>query len=245
MEAGGRVTAIEGGNKHNAIPREAEAVVVLNDEQVAPVRARVEKEFAAVRAEYAVSDPDMALEISEVAVPAQVWTQRTMDTALHLIEALPHGVIAMSLDIPGLVETSNNVAVVKAQDGQLVVTTSTRSSIGSALEAVRLQIHAVARLAGVAIQQEPAYPGWKPNLKSEVLGVLREVHREVKGEEPELKAVHAGLECGIIGEKVPGMDMVSFGPQIEFPHSPSERVHIGSVAEFWKVLTRALERLAA
>ncbi len=158
--------------------------------------------------------------------------------------ALPHGVFAMSYDIPGLVETSNNLATVATGGDEAAIGLSTRSSIVSALKALRDKIRTAAELAGAAVEENEPYPGWKPNLDSKLLAVVKAVHVREFGKEPALKAIHAGLECGIIGEKYPGMDMVSFGPWIEHPHSPEERVNIPSVETFWKVLRAVLAELA-
>ena len=165
-------------------------------------------------------------------------------TGLQLLSTLPHGVDAMSYDIPDLVETSNNVATAKSDAETLVITTSTRSSVDASLDALRRRIRAGGQLAGAQIEEFAAYPGWKPNLRSHLLDVVKSAHLNELGTEPDVKAIHAGLECGIIGKKVPGMDMISFGPIIEFPHSPDERVHISSVERFYRLLTATLASLA-
>jgi dipeptidase D len=239
-----RLAALEGGGKHNAIPREAFAVVVAAAAQLAAIRRALETEAAAVRDEYRSADPEMRFEVADAPLPATAWDDVTSHTVLHLLTGLPHGVIAMSHDIPGLVETSTNLATVAVRDGHLAVGLSSRSSVASALRALRLRICAIAALAGAAVQEPAGYPGWKPNLASPLLDVLKRVHRRMLGTEPEVKAIHAGLECGIIGERVPGMDMISFGPQIEFPHSPDERVRIDSVERFYRLLTAVLAELA-
>jgi dipeptidase D len=238
-----RIASLEGGNKHNAIPREASAVLVVEGD-VATLRATLTSEFDAVKAEYAAADPGMALELLDSAAVGQAWTSDTGVHVVHVLEALPHGVLAMSLDIPGLVETSNNVATVTLKDGKLVIGNSSRSSLMPALRAVQRRLKAIAQLANADVVERHGYPGWKPDLSSPLLGVVREVYTQVHGREPAMRAVHAGLECGIIGEKVPGMDMISIGPQIEFPHSPAERVRVPSVAMFWELLRRTLQRLA-
>ncbi|HEX9106912.1 MAG TPA: M20/M25/M40 family metallo-hydrolase, partial [Longimicrobiales bacterium] len=199
----------------------------------------------AVKAELQTADPDLSCEVKDAAAPATAWTAQATVTALRLLEALPHGVLGMSPDIPGLVETSTNVATVAVDGDRLVVGTSSRSSVGSALRATQRRIAAVGELAGAEVEQGNGYPGWKPDLKSPLLAVVKSVEQEVYGREPKVVAVHAGLECGIIGEKIPGMDMVSIGPQIEAPHSPNERVHIESVGRFWHLLTTVLDRLSA
>jgi dipeptidase D len=238
-----RLAGFQGGNKHNAIPREAAAVVLVRGEDEAALRAALERELAAVRLEYAVADGGIVLALSGSAAPARAWGEACGTRALHLLEALPHGVLAMSQDIAGLVETSTSLATARVEGDALVLVCSTRSSINPALAAVRRRIRAIGLLAGAAVEEKEAYPGWKPELASPLLAVVQAAHRAVMGREPRLEAVHAGLECGIIGEKVPGMDMVSIGPRIENPHSPDERVRIESVERFWRVLTDVLERL--
>lgn len=238
-----RLASIEGGNKHNAIPREASAVVVVESDPKGFSDA-VLAEFRAVKTEYAVADPDMDLAVAEERSTSSAWSSASTSQVLRLLEALPHGVLAMSMDISGLVETSTNVATVAAQDDKLVIGTSSRSSVMSALHATQRRIRAIGQLAGADVDAGSGYPGWKPNMSSKLLQVVSEVHEQVQGRKAEVVAVHAGLECGIIGEKLPGMDMISFGPQIEFPHSPNERVQIESVGRFYRLLGAVLERLA-
>jgi dipeptidase D len=240
----GSVTAIAGGNKHNAIPREAWATVVMPEAAAAEHLARLRADFEGVRAEYRVPEPGMDLRVAPVATPGQVWAESSAVRVLDLLVALPHGVVAMSNDIAGLVETSTNLAAVKHDDDALQVLTSSRSSGASGMSWIRAKIEAVAALAGAEAHHRDGYPGWKPDLDSELLGVVRDVHERVLGVVPHVEAIHAGLECGLIGEMVPGMDMISFGPQIEFPHSPSERVKVDSVERFYRLLTETLRELA-
>jgi len=237
---------LSGGNKHNAIPREAFATVVLpgGADELNALRAKLEKEFEAIAAEYRPAEPDMKFELAEGDLPAEVWDDATTAAVLRLVHGLPHGVVAMSYDIAGLVETSTNLAIVAASEGKLVIHMSSRSSVASALEGLRQRIAAIATTAGAEVIQEEGYPGWQPDMNSKVLDVVKNLHQEVLGSTPEVGAVHAGLECGIIGEKFPGMDMISFGPQIEFPHSPDERVKVGTVNGFYRLLTATLEKLA-
>jgi dipeptidase D len=238
------LAGLEGGNKHNAIPREAFATVVVAKGERDELVAELEQEIALITDEYRPAEPAMKLATSEVDLPQSMWDDASTEKVLHLVTALPHGVLAMSYDIPGLVETSTNLATVAEKDGALVIGLSSRSSVDSALRALRQRIRATATLAGAAVEEGNGYPGWKPNLESHLLAVLKEVHQRELNVEPEVKAIHAGLECGIIGEKVPGMDMISFGPQIEFPHSPDERVKIDSVDKFYRILAVTLEELA-
>ena len=206
--------------------------------------AALRAEFDAIREEYRPVDPGMQLAVGDAGHADSAWSRETTATVLRLIASLPHGVAAMSYDIPDLVETSNNLATVKGSNGSLVITTSSRSSVDAELEALRRRIRATGELAGAGVEEHPAYPGWKPNLDSPLLEVVKTVHTRELGSTPDVKAIHAGLECGIIGKKVPGMDMISFGPVIEFPHSPDERVHIGSVGRFYRLLTSTLAELA-
>ncbi|MFN7942844.1 MAG: aminoacyl-histidine dipeptidase [Thermoanaerobaculia bacterium] len=233
-----------GGNLHNAIPREAEALVrVAAGDREAFGRA-LEAELAAIRAELATVDPGLKWEIGPGTAPPEVMSDETTQKVLAALVALPHGVLRMSDDIPGLVETSTNLATVKTEAGRLRIFQSNRSSVMSALRATQRRVGAFAELAGGDANQMDGYPGWKPDLDSPLLATLKSVHRRVLGSDPSVKAIHAGLECGILGERFPGMDMISFGPQIEFPHSPDERVLIPSVDRFWRLLGAVLEELA-
>ncbi|MEE8595110.1 MAG: aminoacyl-histidine dipeptidase [Gemmatimonadota bacterium] len=239
-----RVADLSGGNAHNAIPREASATVVLKGEkEVARFRGRLEEELDTIVHESSTVDPGMTFEVTEVSTPPTVWDEVTTRRGLALLTTLPHGVVRMSPDIPGLVETSTNLAVAARRNGDLDILLSSRSSVASALRALRQRIRSAGSLAGAEAEEEDAYPGWEPDVGSRLLGVVKEVYAEHLGE-PEVGAIHAGLECGIIGEKYDGMDMVSFGPQIEFPHSPDERVKIDSVQSFYVVLRALLERLS-
>ncbi len=239
------LASFAGGSAHNAIPREATATVVVPEStDAATLSMAIQVEFQAAREEIRSADPGPALSIGKTEVPAECWDDDTTTRVLALLVGLPHGVLSMSYDIEDLVETSTNLAVVGEKDGKLSVLMSTRSSVASALEATRRRLRATATLAGAQIEEEAGYPGWKPDVDSRMLKVVKGIHEELAGQEPEVGAVHAGLECGIIGEKYPGMDMISFGPQIEFPHSPDERCKIPSVATFYELLKTTLERLA-
>ncbi len=239
------LVALRGGNAHNAIPREAEATIVIPPDTTDSIQGRLACELEAIEIELKTVDPGFSWSVTESLTQEReainaVGTAR----ALELVTALPHGVLTMSPDIDGLVETSTNLAVVADEADRVRILTSSRSSVMTALAAVRQRIRAIGALAGAEVVEKDGYPGWKPDVSSEVLALMSEVYEAKTGDEPEVGAVHAGLECGIIGEKYPGMDMISFGPQIEFPHSPDERVKIDSVEPFWRVLVATLERLA-
>ncbi len=242
---GFRLAGIGGGNLHNAIPREASALVVCEPADAESLRRSIGGELEAIADEYRPAEPGLTHRIAATTTPAEAWTSAVTDHALALLDALPHGVLAMSYDIPGLVETSTNLATARTSGGELAIGLASRSSVASALAATRRRIRSIGELAGCRVSEGNGYPGWKPDLDSPVLAVLEKTCARVLGSAPEVGAVHAGLECGIIGEKIPGMDMISFGPTIEFPHSPDERVEIASVGRFYELLTTALEELAA
>jgi dipeptidase D len=237
------VGALRGGRMHNAIPREATALIFVSPADRAAVTTALDRETAAIRAELP-GEPDLRLEVRAETAPDSAWTEAAGRKALALVAALPHGVLAMSQDIPGLVETSTNLASVETTGGSLTVLSSSRSSVDSALGAVRQSIHAAADLAGARVEEPRGYPGWKPDPGAALLRTFCTLHQKLTGKEPELKAVHAGLECGIIGEKVPGMEMISFGPQILGAHSPDERVNVASVERFYRLLVATLSELA-
>jgi dipeptidase D len=237
------VGSLRGGGKHNAIPREASALLFVRPEDRDAVTKSLETEAAAIAAELP-AEPGLRLDVRPAAQPASTWTEESGRKALALVQALPHGVIAMSQDIPGLVETSTNLASADPRPAALTLLLSTRSSVDSALRATRQRIRAAADLAGAAVEEGRGYPGWKPNPGTALLKTFRALHERITGKDPALRAVHAGLECGIIGEKVPGMEMISFGPLIQGAHSPDERVHVASVERFYHLLTAMLAELA-
>jgi dipeptidase D len=239
-----RIGSFGGGNAHNAIPREVSAVMVVPKANGIPttVKETLTSELEASAAELAAVDPGMSFEVADAPLPADALTEISTRQLLSLVTALPHGVMAMSNDIEGLVETSTNLAVVREEEGRAFVLMSSRSSVMSALEALRQRIRSFADLSGADLEAKDGYPAWQPDVSSTLLQMVKDVHQRIAGE-AEIGAVHAGLECGIVGEKYPGMDMISFGPQIDFPHSPDERVKVPSVGEFYEVLKAVLAEL--
>jgi len=236
---------LEGGNKRNAIPREAWADLAVDPACLRPLGAFFKKAFEKIRVEYKAVETEIKYSFGKSETPsAYALTADSQRAFLNGLLAIPHGVIAMHPEIIGLVETSTNLAIVHPRRSDVQIICSTRSSIASALEATRNVIRSVSELAGAKISQPEGYPGWMPDLQSPLLQTLKGVYEKTFGKQPEIKAVHAGLECGIIGEKYPGMDMISFGPTIKNPHSPDERAHIGSVEKFWRFLKTALDALA-
>lgn len=239
-----RLVAIEGGDKHNAIPREAFALVAIPAEGAAAFESRCAELLAGFRTEFASAEPDLQLTATrEAQAPAEALTDASTMAAARLLLALPHGVLAMSRDLPGLVETSSNVARVRTEKDALSILASSRSSNMSALDGVVAQIRSVGALAGAAVEPNKGYPGWQPNMASPLLAVAKSAWIKEFGTEPKFTAIHAGLECGIIGEKYPGIDMISFGPTIRWPHSPAECVSIetvGKVTRFSRALLDAV-----
>ncbi len=238
------IISIEGGSKHNAIPREAVALLACPPVQVRTLTTVLKKAFDKIKVEYKAVEPGAAYALEPVSGKDFALTQDCQRTILDFLTAVPHGVIAMHPEIAGLTETSTNLAIVKTGAKELIVLCSTRSSVASALEAARGIIKSVCALAGARAELKDGYPGWMPNLGSPLLKKLQDIYRASFGKDAEVVAVHAGLECGIIGEKFPGMDMISFGPTMKNPHSPEEHVHIGSVDKFWTFLTTALDGLS-
>lgn len=240
-----KLVAFSGGDKHNAIPREAGATILLPAGQKAKAAEVLSKIQGDLKATFSNTDEGVKIEMASAKAAGQPLTKDSRDKFLCLVMAMPHGVLTMSQDVAGLVETSTNLAVAKLEDNQGVLHESSRSSVAPLLAQAQDEIISLTRLAGAAPEDGGGYPGWQPNMDSKVLARAKAVHEKVTGKVPEVKAIHAGLECGIIGEKMGGMDMISFGPLMEWPHSPSERVKIDSVERFYTFLKALLEDLAA
>ncbi len=240
-----QVAEIAGGSKRNAIPREAEATILLDPSDTRRGNKIISEFVEEALTEYKENDGGLKIEFNKKEKSFdQVFTKDFIAKTVNVILALPHGVVAMSPDIPNLVETSTNLATIIMEDGGLKLETSQRSSIESARAYVSSSVESVFRLADAKVLFESSYPGWKPNLDSEVLLISKGVHKKLFGQEPEIKAVHAGLECGLLGDKYPGLDMVSLGPTIQGAHSPDERVNIDDVEKFYTLLKGILLELA-
>jgi len=244
-DLGVEIASLAGGNKHNAIPREADAVVAVASARLGDLRALAAAEQSRALPEFATSDPKLSISVEPADAPRAVFARSDRDRVVALLVALPNGVLSMSRDIKGLVETSNNLATVRAGAGVAETLTSSRSSVMPALRATLDQVASIARLAGAESAKESAgYPGWQPNMASPLLAICKRVQKTLTGSEPQVAAIHAGLETGLIGEKIPGIDMISYGPDIRGPHSPDERVKISSVARFWEYHKAVLAELA-
>ena len=238
-----RLASLTGGTAANAIPREAAAVVLLPDLQVEAFTEYVQAFEATVKSELSAVEPDLSVELVVFESPDQVMDESFQAVLLDALYANPQGVMRMSDALAGLVETSNNLGVVNAQDGQLEVVCTPRSSVDSALEDISQMIASVWELAGYQVVFADYYPGWNPNPDSPILGLMEATYQELYGEEPEVMAVHAGLECGVIGAKYPGMDMISIGPTLSDVHSPAERLFIPSVGHVMELLMEVLQNI--
>lgn len=242
---GVRISSLEGGNKSNAIPREAEAIIYVPVKKLNDVSAVVSQYNSIIREELATVEPELSVFIDEVKSKkkGKVLKKIIQKKLLQTISALPHGVIKMSADIKGLVETSTNVAIIQTDMKNIALTTSQRSSVASEIEEIVHTVASIFKLGGAEVETTEGYPGWKPNMDSQILKIAKDTYKSLYGKKPDVKAIHAGLECGIIGEKYPGIDMVSFGPTLEGVHSPDEKIYIDSVEKFWNFLLAILNNV--
>jgi dipeptidase D len=243
QEHGALLADVQGGDKHNAIPRESSATVVLPAARLETARESLTTRYRAMAAAFA-HETTLQMSCRETALPTRTLSGASSAAAVHMLTAIPHGVLAMSRHLPGLVETSSNLAAAHIHNNLLTVHTMSRSSVPQALLSAMEQIAAIGSLAGGRCERGPSYPGWHPDPHSKILTVVEKTYEEICGSKPARTATHAGLECGVIGEKFPGMDMLSFGPDIINAHSPDEAVNIPSVATFWNILIGTLRKVA-
>ena len=238
------IAEVNGGSAQNAIPREATALVVPTDSsREGELKSAVAAAEAGYKADLGGFDPGLQITVEKAERPGKVLEASDAKQTVALLASLHHGVLAMSPDVDGLVQTSTNLAIVSTKGDVVEIVTSQRSAIESSMLAAARMVATVCGLAGFEVEHGGKYPGWKPEPNSEIVKKLQEVHKKLFGEPAKLIAMHAGLECGVIGEKYPGMQMVSFGPTIVDPHSPNERVQISSVESFWNYLKLVLESL--
>ena len=235
------IVSLRGGGKHNAIPREAEFILALAPGDIPRLKEAAAKVEVDARGLYTEDKP-----VRVVVEELKEKPSRVLKDGIRIIRgllAMPHGSQEMSTVVPGMVETSTNLAAVTMDDKKLYVLTSQRSAAGYKRDIISRRVKAQLELMGCTVEYESEYPSWEPNPDSPLLRFAAEVYREVRKKEPHLTAVHAGLECGVIADKVPGMDLVSFGPDLEGAHSPDERVSIPSTEAFWSFLKELLARL--
>ncbi len=231
------------GNLRNALAREAFAVFTVLRENEKPLLDYAARFSADIKAELRVTEPDLNFNIVPVSLPDTVVYDVLQADLLDALYACPHGVIAMSREIPDFVETSTNLASVKFLDKKILITTSQRSSVESSKKDIADMVASVFYLMQANVEHSAGYPGWKPNPDSEILRVTADAYRRLFSQEPQVLAIHAGLECGLVGAIYPGMDMVSFGPTIKGAHSPDERLDIESTVKFWDLTLEVLKNI--
>jgi len=242
-----RLAYVEGGSLRNAIPREAAAVITIPADSYQDVQDLVDRYEDLFLSEYDGVETDLHFTAQEVECPKKEMPEDVQDFLIHAVTLCPHGVYRVIPEAPDIVETSNNLAMIRSQISedkcQIEVQCLTRSSVESRKEELQSVIQSAFSLAGAEVKFSGAYPGWKPNLKSRLLATMKSVYEKEFGAEPRVVIIHAGLECGIIGAKYEGMEMISFGPTIEHPHSPDERVNIATVQKFYRFVQAALQQL--
>lgn len=238
---GARLAQIEGGNLRNAIPREAFAVVVVPETKKDDFKDFVRDFEENARLMFREADPGLSITAGATKMPYHLIDADTQARLYQSVNELPNGMIAMLKDMPTVVETSTNLAIVRSKEGNIFIACLLRSSVDENKMDLAGRMTAILKDAGADVKVSGEYPGWKPNVHSPILETMKEVYRVKFGKIPEVKVIHAGLECGILGSKYPHWDMISFGPTIRGPHSPDEKVHIASVGLFWEYLLETLK----
>ncbi len=238
-----KISRINGGGLRNAIPRESEAVVVVDDFQVKAFKAEIDNEIEAIKAEFSALELWLKIEVTQVDLPEAVMEEEAQQKLLQAVYAAHNGVYRMSPEIAGLVEASNNIAKVEVLDGKITIQCLTRSSVESSKKDLGNSLYSTFQLAGFEVELSGEYPGWAPDRNSDILKVLDELYQKINNEKAHIAACHAGLECGIIGNHYPNMDMISFGPTIRGAHSPDERASISSAQKYWKFVLEILKNI--
>ena len=238
-----RLAFISGGKARNAIARESEALITAPAGSLELIRVYFGSFVQIVKSELEKVEPDFSMTLEQEALPDFAMRRKFQRKLFNALYAVPHGVIAMSQAIPGLVETSTNLASIRhTGEDSLEIVTSQRSSVESAKQDIADRIGSLFTLMGAGIRHSGGYPGWKPDTSSEVLKISEQVYLQLFNEEPDVKAIHAGLECGLFLQKYPDLDMISFGPTIKGAHSPDERIRIDTVDKFWLFLLEMLKQ---
>ncbi len=240
-DLGLRLAAIEGGSLRNAIPRESFVTIVIPSNNDKALLSWIEEFGKTIKNELSSVEPDIKFEAVTTTIPSTIIDKSTQDRFLNAIYASPNGVIRMISDLPEIVETSTNLAIIKSKESTIELMCLLRSSVDSSKTDLSNAMTSVFEQAGAKIVHDGTYPGWKPNVDSTILRIMKKVYEDLFDKTPEVKVIHAGLECGIIGDVYKGMDMISFGPTIRHPHSPDEKVNIPSVEKFWTYLVETLK----
>lgn len=243
-EFGVRISNINGGSLRNAIPREAFVVCAVPQDKVDAFEAYIAHYTKIIMSEFAATEPFMNIEVKPCETPKEVIGTLCQKNILNVVLAIPNGVMRMSDSMPGLVETSTNLATVKTVQGKVTMGNLLRSSVDTAKEALGEKMIAIAELLGISCELANGYAGWKPNLESPILKTMLQVYENKFGVKPKINAIHAGLECGLFSQVYPNWDMISCGPTIKSPHSPDERVNIASVGKFYDFITETLKNIA-
>lgn len=238
-----RISEIDGGSLRNAIPREAFAIATVNSATLIELRTELDRLGTIIKEEYKITDPNLELTLEEAPLPALVADDVFTGTLLRAIYACPNGIYRMSPEIAGLVQSSNNLARVIVKGGSYSLQCLTRSSVDSEKDDLKMAITSAFELMGATLAYTSGYPGWRPDPNANIVLLMSSLYRKMFAEEPHVNAVHAGLECGILGTNYPDMEMISFGPNIEGAHSPDERVQISSVQKFWSYLLETLKNI--
>ena len=241
--AGVKIAEINGGSLSNAIPREAFALVGVPAEQEAELARLVDLQQQLSRKELAETDAGVMVVAEAGEAAAQVMTQAAQQHWLDLFQVVPNGVERMSESVEGVVETSNNFAIMQVKEGKIFVHCFARSLADDSTSEMGERLSGLFRIAGADVRQEGQFPGWKPKMEAPILASMKQTYQDLFGREPAVKVIHAGLECGLLGSKYPNWDMLSIGPTICFPHSPDEKVEVESVAKFWTLISEALVRV--
>ena len=238
-----RLAEWKGGNMRNAIPREAEAVLTLPAENVAALKETVETEWQRdLFEEYGIVEPNLKIEVTEVPLPATLVPEEIQDNLVDSLLACHNGVLRFIPHLPTIVETSSNLAIVEIVDGRAFFKVLVRSSRDSMRQNCVDTLEACFSMAGMKVETDGAYPAWQPSPKSEIVELMAEVYQDLFGEPAKVQVVHAGLECSVILSHCPNMDVVSFGPTLESPHTPNERCFIPSVDKYWRLVLETLAR---
>jgi dipeptidase D len=243
QEYGLRLAQMTGGSADNAIPREASAIVCVPESQADEFQKQVGEFERTVKKELETVEPDLSVQAAPADLPTRVMDEDAQGTLIDALNDTPQGVISMSDEVPGLVETSTNMGIVRTEGGKLEVTCYMRSSVDTALDDLGQQISGVWEQAGIDVDFVGRYPGWPPNPHSPILGLMQEVYKDLYGQEAGVEAVHAGLECSVIGAKYPGLDMISIGPTLQNVHTPDERLEVASVKKLTDLLLETLTRI--
>lgn len=236
-----RMASIDAGSLRNAIPREAFATILVPPAHENDFISFIEDANTSAKKELANIDPDLKIEAQKTEKPLTVWDATTQHNFHHAVDDCPNGNLAWSKDIPGVVETSSNLAIIKSENGTITISILSRSAVDAERDKAAKAIGDVFRQNGAEVKHHGAYPGWKPNVHSAILETMKDVYHKKFGKVPEVKVIHAGLECGILGAIYTHWDMVSFGPTIRYPHSPDEKVNIQTVQKFWDFLVETLK----